>query len=83
MILGYGEDLCRTFINNDILALTQYTLIGSVVGPVAKTLNTAVGTVTVEGIYEAETSFVFQGTQFDAQADFVLGDQITWIATCR
>jgi len=83
MILGYGEDVCRNFINVEILELTQYTLTGSVVGPVSKTLATGVGDVTVSGIYSAETSFVFQGSQFDAKADFVLGDPITWLAICR
>lgn len=83
MILGYGEDVCRNFISTEILELTQYTLTGSVVGPVSKTLATGVGEVTVAGIYTAETSFVFQGSQFDARADFVLGDPITWLAICR
>jgi len=83
MILGYGEDVCRNFINVEILELTQYTLTGSVVGPVSKTLTTGIGDVTVSGIYSAETSFVFQGSQFDAKADFVLGDPITWLAICR
>lgn len=83
MILGYGEDLCRNFINAEILELTQYTVTGSVVGPVSKTLTTGVGDVTVSGIYTAETSFVFKGSQFDAKADFVLGDSVTWLAICR
>lgn len=83
MILGYGEDVCRKFINDEILELKQYTLVGSVVGPVSKTLSTGIGDVDVSGIYTAETSFVFQGTPFDAKAEFVLGDSITWLATCR
>lgn len=83
MILGYGEDLCRSFINSEILELTQYMLTGSVVGPVDRTLSTGVGEVTVSGIYTAETSFVFRGSQFDTKADFVLGDPITWLAICR
>jgi hypothetical protein len=83
MILGYGEDVCRGFIDAEILELKQYMLTGPVVGPVSKTLTTGIGDVTVSGIYTAETSFVFKGSQFDAKADFVLGDPITWLAICR
>jgi len=83
MSLGYGEDVCRDFINEDILALTEYTLIGSIDGPVSKTLSTGVADVTISGIYSAETSFIFQGTRFDAKADFVLDNSATWLAVCR
>lgn len=83
MILGYGEDVCRGFIEDEILQLKEYTLRGAVTGPVAKTLETNVGSVTVEGIYEAEITFVFQGQSFDADADFVLNGETTWLATCR
>jgi hypothetical protein len=83
MSLGYGEDVCRNFIVNDILALTEYMLTGMIDGPLSKTLSTGVADVTVSNIYTAETSFVFQGTQFDAKADFVLEDSVTWLAICR
>ncbi|MFQ5553791.1 MAG: hypothetical protein ACE5GC_00300 [Acidimicrobiia bacterium] len=83
MILGYGEDVCRGFIADEILLLTNYQLTGAVTGPQTKTLETGVGSVTVENIYEAAVSFVFRGEAFDATADFVLGDEPRWLATCR
>jgi hypothetical protein len=43
MILGYGEDLCRSFISTEIPELKEYELTGSVVGPIGKTLSTGVG----------------------------------------
>ncbi len=83
MILGYGEDVCRSFIEDEILLLEQYELNGAIVGPVTKSLSTGVGEVSVDNIYTADTSFVFQGSPFDSMADFVMGDPITWLAICR
>ncbi len=83
MILGYGEAVCRAFIEDEILLLRQYQLTGPVVGPVTKSLSTGVGEVSVENIYTVDTSFVFQGSPFDSRADFVMGDPITWLAICR
>ena len=83
MSLEYGEETCRGFITGDILALTQYTLTGSVAGPDTKTFSTGVGDLTISNIYTAETSFVFQGQAFDAKADFVYEDTVTWLAICR
>lgn len=83
MILGYGEDVCRSFITNEILLLGQYTLTGAITGPASKTLVTNVGEVIVEAIFEAEISFVFQGRTIDATAEFVLEDEVTWLAICR
>lgn len=83
IILGYTEELCRSFIDREILELKEYTLIGDITGPVTKTLETGVGDVTVEGIYEAETSFVFNGKSYEAKADFVFDDQVSWLTKCR
>ncbi len=83
MILGYGEDTCRSFIENEILLLEQYELNGAITGPATKTLATGVGEVSIDNIYSAETRFVFQGSPFDSRADFVMADPITWLATCR
>lgn len=83
IILGYTEELCRSFIDREILELKEYTLIGDITGPVTKTLETGVGDVTVEGIYEAETSFVFNGKPYEAKADFVFDDQVSWLTKCR
>ncbi len=83
IILGYTEELCRSFIDREILELKEYTLIGDITGPVTKTLETGVGDVTVEGIYEAETSFVFNGKAYEAKADFVFDDQVSWLTKCR
>lgn len=83
MSLEYGEDVCRGFIAQDILALTQYALTGSVTGPDTKTFSTGVADLTISNIYTAETRFVFQGQEFDARADFVYEDTVTWLAVCR
>ena len=85
VILGSGEQLCRDFVEREILALGDYQLIGDVNGPSSKSVDTVAGTITVDNIYEAQVSFVFGGQSFDSRADFVRDDdgQISWLATCR
>ncbi len=83
IVLGYGEEVCRAFIEAEILQLEQYELNGAVVGPATKTLPTGVGEISVSNIYTADVSFVFRGSAFDSKADFVWEDPITWLATCR
>lgn len=72
-------DLCRAFIEREILELRDYRLTGDITGPVATTF----GSMTVE-MYTAPVAFTFQGTAFDGSASFALLDgEVRWFATCR
>jgi hypothetical protein len=72
-------DLCRAFIEREIVALGDYRLTGDVTGPVATTF----GSTTVD-LYTAPVSFTYQGQSFDSTATFALVDgQVRWFTTCR
>ena len=80
----YGEDLCRSWVEREILAVSDYQLIGEITGPLARTLTVADTVISVESYYEAPVSFVFQDTSFEAVATFATVDGETyWIGECR
>jgi len=72
-------DLCKTYIEREILALVDYRLTGAVTGPVPTTF----GPTTVD-VYSGPVSFTYQGQSFDSTATFALvGGQVRWFTTCR
>jgi hypothetical protein len=72
-------DLCRAYIEREILALVDYRLTGAVTGPAPTTF----GSTTVD-VYSGTVSFSYQGQPFDSTATFALvGGQVRWFTTCR
>lgn len=72
-------DLCRTYIEREILALVDYRLTGAVTGPNPTTF----GSTTVD-VYSGPVSFTYQGQSFDSTATFALVDgNVRWFTTCR
>jgi hypothetical protein len=74
------EELCRSFVEGEILSLGDYALAGEVTGPT---------TVTIEGVevtnyYSAQVTFVFEGETVETIGAFALVDgQMRWLAVCR
>ncbi len=85
VVLGSGEQLCRDFVEREILALGEYQLVGEITGPVSKVIETVAGTVTIDNIYETGVSFTFSGESFDSRADFVVDSdgRVSWLGVCR
>ena len=80
---AFGAEVCRSFVETEILALGDYELIGDITGPLSKTLDAGGDSTTIENIYEAEVRFTFQGTEFEVLGDFVAADAVYWVAICR
>jgi hypothetical protein len=81
---GFGAELCRTWIEDEVLQLGDYKLTGPVDGPRDQSFTTPAGTGTIENAYSAPVSFVFQGQLFNAEAGFALIDtQMYWLGQCR
>lgn len=75
----YGEDLCRSFVEREILALEDYRATGSVVGPDPSQF----GSVAID-VYRVAVAFTFQGEDFTSDAAFAFHDGVVhWFATCR
>ena len=79
-----GADTCRTWIETEILALSNYSATGAPSGPSLRTLTVGVTTISVDRYYEVPITFSFQGESFDAVAAFAIRDgQVFWIGECR
>ncbi len=78
VLASFGEELCRSFIEDEILLLENYRLTGEITGPTAKTI----AGISVES-YEGPVSFDFQGGNFEAVAQFAVEDRVRWFTECR
>lgn len=79
----YGADLCRAYVDREVVLISDYTFAGPVSGPTPQPFTTATGDVTVD-VYTAPVTFTFQGQQFEATGDFALVDGVVhWFTTCR
>jgi hypothetical protein len=81
---AYGADLCRNWVNSEILAISDYKVTGEITGPSSRSLAAGSTTVAVDQYYEAPISFTFQGQSFDSKAGWVIENgQVFWVGECR
>ncbi len=81
---AFGLELCRAWIEREIMALSNYELISIDGGPVAKQLTFPGGIRTVADMYEVTVSFVFGGQTFTNPTDLALvGTKMYWLGECR
>lgn len=81
---GWGEELCRAWVEREIMQLSAYTLVSVTGGPVAIRFDTPAGRVTVSDVYDAVVRFQFQGEALSAEVDYALvGRQMHWLGQCR
>ena len=75
----HGEELSRSFIEREILALVDYRLTGGVTGPESQTVAGS-----TFDVYSAPVAFTFSGEDFDASADFAFENgEVRWLTQCR
>ena len=80
VVQEFTVELCTTFIEREILALTDYSRTGEIIGPGERSV---LGTL-IENFYEAPVIFGFQGQTFESRATFALADgAVSWFAECR
>lgn len=72
-----GEDLCRAWVESEIMALSDYTLHEVTGGP--ETVNG------IPDVYSAAVSFTYQGQVFDdGSGQYALVDgTFRWLGVCR
>ena len=81
---AYPEGTCRAWVDEQIMALSDYRLTGEVSGPTDKTVAIAGAQVTFEAVYSAPVSFTFGGQDFESSADFILVDGLVyWLGVCE
>jgi hypothetical protein len=84
VIEGYGADLCRTWIANEIVDLSDYRRTGPVTGPFDQPFTTPAGSGTIPDAYSAPIAFSFGGEPFETGGGFADVDgEIHWLGQCR
>jgi hypothetical protein len=84
VIDGWGAELCETWVDTEIMALSDYTLVSVNEGPVTRTVNTPAGAQQVENFFDASVTFTFEGQDFEASGSFALVDSdMYWLGQCR
>ncbi len=80
----HDPELCRAFIEREILALTDYRINGDIPDPAPRTYTTPAGTTPVEAHYEVPVAFGFGGQEFEVTASFAVdGGEVFWFTECR
>lgn len=74
----YEAEVCRTFIEDEILLLEDYRLTGDLQGPTTETI----GSFTYEA-YVGPVTFGFRGEDFESTAKFAIDDGVRWFTECR
>lgn len=81
---GYGRDLCRSWIEREILGLSDYHTTGEITGPSTQTIDLPTGAVELSLAYRAPVEFVFEGEMVAAEAGFArVGREVRWLGVCR
>lgn len=81
---GFGANLCRTWIEQEILLLENYRLTGPVAGPVERPFTTPVGSGIIKNSFSAPVTFSFSGQEFESDGGFALVDsEMRWLGQCR
>jgi hypothetical protein len=85
VVAAGGADLCRSWIEREILAVEGYRLLDDPDGPTSQTITNADGsTVRIDGIYSVAVSFEFGGETFESDAGFAVEpEDIWWLGVCR
>lgn len=85
VVEAYGEEVCRTWVETEVLALEDYQLEGEASGPADQLFTDPDGEqFAIADTFTAPVSFTFQGERFEADAQFALVDSLMfWLGTCN
>lgn len=80
----FGEELCRAWIDREVLALVDYQASGDPTGPTSVSVQTPAGPFDLDESWNVPVSYAFQGQAFDSVAQVgVLDGQLVWLGQCR
>lgn len=81
---GYGIELCRSWIEREILEFSNYQLTAAAEGPRDISFAMPDGRVVIPDTFTAPVTFVFGGQSFDAEASFAaIEGELYWLGQCR
>src|SRR3972149_68614 len=84
VVNAYGRDLCRSWIEREVLGLSDYRINGDITGPATQTNELPTGAVELSFAYRAPVEFVFAGETVAAEAGFArVGRGVRWVGVWR
>jgi hypothetical protein len=80
----HGDELCRAWVEREVVNLDNYQIIGEVSGPADEMFTAPDGSqFAIADKFSATASFTFQGTPGESPAEFALVDGVMyWLGTC-
>lgn len=81
----HGAELCRAWVEREVVALDNYEIVGEVAGPADERFTAPDGSqFVVADKFSTTISFSFQGEPGESPADFALIEGVMfWLGTCR
>lgn len=84
VIDGWGAELCESWVDSEIMMLSNYTLLAVDTGPITQQVDTPAGPAEVENYFGTTVSYTFQGQDFESGGSFALvDDTMFWLGQCR
>lgn len=84
VLIDSDPETCRSFIEEQILALEDYRLNGDPGTESQKTIDTSEGPVVVDDHMDVPVAFTYQGQAFEVAAGVAPeDDEIHWLTTCQ
>ena len=85
VVEAYGEEVCRDWIEAEVVAIESYELVEVLSGPADQVFTDPEGSqFPIADTFTATVTFSFQGEAFESQAQFALLDHLMyWLGTCR
>jgi hypothetical protein len=80
----HGDELCRAWVEREVVNLDDYQIIGEVSGPADEMFTAPDGSqFAIADKFSTTASFTFQGTPGESPADFALVEGVMhWLGTC-
>lgn len=84
IVEGFGSDVCRNWVETQIMALVDYRSAGNASGPTPGSLQTPNGVIVFDERFSVPISFTFNGQDLETTADFVILDgEVYFTGTCE
>lgn len=80
----YGQELCRTWIAQEIMELSSYELVSVDGGPRSQLYAFSGGEGTIDNVFDATVTFTYRGELLTNPTSFALVDgEMHWLGQCR
>ena len=79
-----GEELCRAWVEREVVNLNDYQIVGEISGPADEMFTAPDGSqFAIADTFSTTVTFTIQGENFESEAGFALVESVMhWLGTC-